>query len=133
MKSLFANFPSFLLFTNVNCLPLHCWPSTNKSTGILAKKDFNQIQTLYILVSEMYLSIFKFLPITRFYPAADLPGEIETPDERVMFIRSVVQFMATKSHVKVIKTNSRLDKLLLNSKFFKNSSSIRVLSAILND
>ena len=86
----------------LNCLPLHCWPSTNKSTGILAKKDFNQIQTLYILVSEMYLSIFKFLPITRFDPAADLPGEIETPDERVMFIRSVVQFMATKSHVKVI-------------------------------
>ena len=39
--------------------------------------------------------------IYRFDPAADLPNEIETPDERVMFIRSVVQFMATKSHVKV--------------------------------
>ena len=92
----------------------------------------------------MYFSIFIFLSITRFDPAADLPGEIETPDERVMFIRSVVQFMATKSHVKVInsnpitylvqiKTNSRLDKLLLKSKFFKNSSSIIVLSAISNE
>lgn len=68
----------------------------------MAKKDFNQIQILYILVAEMYFSIFIFLSITRFDPAADLPGEIETPDERVMFIRSVVQFMATKSHVKVI-------------------------------
>lgn len=39
--------------------------------------------------------------VKRFDPAADLPYEIDTPDERVMFIRSVVQFMATKATVKL--------------------------------
>ena len=39
--------------------------------------------------------------VKRFDPAADLPNEIDTADERVMFIRSVVQFMATKANVKL--------------------------------
>ena len=48
------------------------------------------------LVAEMLSWLVK-----RFEPTADLPNEIDTVDERVMFIRSVVQFMATKAHVKL--------------------------------
>ena len=48
------------------------------------------------LVAEMLSWLVK-----RFEPTADLPNEIDTVDERVMFIRSVVHFMATKAHVKL--------------------------------
>ena len=61
---------------------------------LISLENFRQPN--FQLVAEMLSWLVK-----RFDPAADLPGEIETPDERVMFIRSVVQFMATKSHVKV--------------------------------
>ena len=54
----FANFPAFLLVTNGNCLKLYRWPSTNKNTGKLAKKDINQIQILYI---STLIFLFLFL------------------------------------------------------------------------
>ena len=39
--------------------------------------------------------------VRRFEPTADLPTEIDTEQDRVIFVRSVVQFMATKAHIKL--------------------------------
>ena len=39
--------------------------------------------------------------VKRFEPSADLPSDIDTEQDRVIFIRSVVQFMATKAHIKL--------------------------------
>jgi len=61
---------------------------------LISLENFRQPN--FQLVAEMLSWLVK-----RFEPNADLPSEIDTPDERVMFIRSIVQFMATKAHVKL--------------------------------
>ena len=61
---------------------------------LISLENFRQPN--FQLVAEMLSWLVK-----RFDPAADLPNEIDTADERVMFIRSVVQFMATKANVKL--------------------------------
>ncbi|KAK8747400.1 hypothetical protein OTU49_016794, partial [Cherax quadricarinatus] len=39
--------------------------------------------------------------VHRFEPTADLPSDIDTEQDRVIFVRSVAQFMAEKAHVKL--------------------------------
>ena len=39
--------------------------------------------------------------VRRFEPSADLPTDTDTEQDRVMLVRSVVQFMATKAHIKL--------------------------------
>ncbi|KAK3863016.1 hypothetical protein Pcinc_031165 [Petrolisthes cinctipes] len=39
--------------------------------------------------------------VYRFDPKADLPTDVDTEQDRIIFIRSVAQFMASKAHVKV--------------------------------
>merc|ERR1712037_248705 len=53
-------------------------------------------QPNFPLVAEMVGWIFK-----RFEPTSDLPTEIDTEQDRVIFIRSAVQFMAQKAHIKL--------------------------------
>lgn len=61
---------------------------------LISLENFRQPN--FQLVAEMLSWLVK-----RFEPTADLPMDIDTPDERVMFVRSIVQFMATKAHVKL--------------------------------
>ena len=39
--------------------------------------------------------------VRRFEPNADIPTDTESEQDRVMLVRSVVQFMATKAHIKL--------------------------------
>ena len=39
--------------------------------------------------------------VRRFEPNADIPTDTDTEQDRVMQVRSVVQFMATKAHIKL--------------------------------
>ena len=39
--------------------------------------------------------------VRRFEPNADIPTDTDTEQDRVMLVRSVVQFMATKAHIKL--------------------------------
>ncbi|CAI8055893.1 Clusterin-associated protein 1 [Geodia barretti] len=39
--------------------------------------------------------------VNRYDPSADLPTEVDTEQDRVIFIKSIAQFMATKAHVKL--------------------------------
>ncbi|XP_062511924.1 clusterin-associated protein 1-like isoform X2 [Corticium candelabrum] len=48
------------------------------------------------LVSE----ILKWL-VRRYDPGADLPMDVDTEHDRVLFVKSVAQFMATKAHIKL--------------------------------
>ncbi|XP_063587800.1 clusterin-associated protein 1-like [Penaeus indicus] len=48
------------------------------------------------LVSEILVWL-----VGRFDPSADLPTDVDTEQDRVIFIRSVAQFMAAKAHVRL--------------------------------
>jgi clusterin-associated protein 1 len=48
------------------------------------------------LVSE----ILQWL-VSRYDPDADLPMDVDTEQDRVLFVKSVAQFMATKAHIKL--------------------------------
>ncbi|NWW80452.1 CLUA1 protein, partial [Climacteris rufus] len=50
----------------------------------------------FMLVSEVLLWLVK-----RYDPQSDIPGDVETEQDRVFFIKAVAQFMATKAHVKL--------------------------------
>lgn len=39
--------------------------------------------------------------VKRYDPSADIPTEIDTESDRILFIKSVAQFMATKAHIKL--------------------------------
>ena len=57
---------------------------------------FIPLQPNFPLVAEILVWLVK-----RFEPNADLPTDTDTEQERVMLVRSVVQFMATKAHIKL--------------------------------
>lgn len=61
---------------------------------LISLENFRQPN--FRLVSEMLSWLVK-----RFEPNADLPSDIDTEQDRVIFIRSIVQFMATKAHIKL--------------------------------
>ncbi|XP_078692870.1 clusterin-associated protein 1-like isoform X1 [Branchiostoma floridae x Branchiostoma belcheri] len=48
------------------------------------------------LVAEVLIWLVK-----RYEPNADLPMDVDTEQDRVIFIKSVAQFMATKAHIKL--------------------------------
>ncbi|XP_066186192.1 clusterin-associated protein 1 isoform X2 [Sylvia atricapilla] len=48
------------------------------------------------LVSEVLLWLVK-----RYEPHSDIPGDVDTEQDRVFFIKAVAQFMATKAHIKL--------------------------------
>lgn len=48
------------------------------------------------LVAEILTWLMK-----RYDPSADLPTDVDTEQDRTIFIRSVAQFMATKAHIKL--------------------------------
>ncbi|XP_028395560.1 clusterin-associated protein 1-like [Dendronephthya gigantea] len=50
----------------------------------------------FSLVAEVLVWLVK-----RYDPNADLPTDIDTEQDRVIFIKSVAQFMATKAHIKL--------------------------------
>ena len=50
----------------------------------------------FSLVAEVLIWLVK-----RYDPNADLPTDIDTEQDRVIFIKSVAQFMATKAHIKL--------------------------------
>ncbi|NWU43408.1 CLUA1 protein, partial [Hylia prasina] len=50
----------------------------------------------FMLVSEVLLWLVK-----RYEPHSDIPGDVETEQDRVFFIKAVAQFMATKAHIKL--------------------------------
>lgn len=50
----------------------------------------------FFLVAEILQWLVK-----RYDPNADLPTDIDTEQDRVIFIKSVAQFMATKAHIKL--------------------------------
>ena len=54
------------------------------------------LQPNFPLVAEILVWL-----VRRFEPSADLPTDTDTEQERVMLVRSVVQFMATKAHIKL--------------------------------
>merc|ERR1712203_1019339 len=56
----------------------------------------NFCQPNFPLVAEMLVWL-----VRRFEPSADLPSEVDTEQDRVILIRTVVQFMATKAHIKL--------------------------------
>ena len=39
--------------------------------------------------------------VKRYDPQVDIPTEIDTESDRILFIKSVAQFMATKAHIKL--------------------------------
>ena len=53
-------------------------------------------QPNFPLVAEMLVWL-----VRRFEPNADIPTDTDTEQDRVMLVRSVVQFMATKAHIKL--------------------------------
>ena len=61
---------------------------------LISLENFRQPN--FQLVGEMLSWLVK-----RFEPNSDLPSDIDTEQDRVIFIRSVVQFMATKAHIKL--------------------------------
>eukprot|EP00095_Tigriopus_kingsejongensis_P010498 maker-scaffold436_size171858-snap-gene-0.33 protein:Tk10498 transcript:maker-scaffold436_size171858-snap-gene-0.33-mRNA-1 annotation:"clusterin-associated protein 1 isoform x1" len=61
---------------------------------LISLENFRQPN--FQLVAEMLSWLVK-----RFEPTSDLPNEIDTEQDRVIFVRSVVQFMATKAHIKL--------------------------------
>lgn len=61
---------------------------------LISLENFRQPN--FQLVAEMLGWLVK-----RFEPDADMPSEIDTEQDRVIFVRSVVQFMATKAHIKL--------------------------------
>ncbi|KAM4891700.1 clusterin-associated protein 1 [Sylvia borin] len=50
----------------------------------------------FMLVSEVLLWLVK-----RYEPHSDIPGDVDTEQDRVFFIKAVAQFMATKAHIKL--------------------------------
>ncbi|XP_063270290.1 clusterin-associated protein 1 isoform X1 [Prinia subflava] len=50
----------------------------------------------FMLVSEVLLWLVK-----RYEPQSDIPGDVETEQDRVFFIKAVAQFMATKAHIRL--------------------------------
>ncbi|XP_046856728.1 clusterin-associated protein 1-like [Xenia sp. Carnegie-2017] len=50
----------------------------------------------FTLVAEVLIWLVK-----RYDPNADMPTDIDTEQDRVIFIKSVAQFMATKAHIKL--------------------------------
>ncbi|NWT60102.1 CLUA1 protein, partial [Erythrocercus mccallii] len=50
----------------------------------------------FMLVSEVLLWLVK-----RYEPHSDIPGDVETEQDRVFFIKAVAQFVATKAHIKL--------------------------------
>ena len=61
---------------------------------LISLENFRQPN--FELVAEMLSWLVK-----RFEPTSDLPSEIDTEQDRVIFVRSVVQFMAQKAHIKL--------------------------------
>jgi len=61
---------------------------------LISLENFRQPN--FPLVAEMLVWLVK-----RFEPSADLPSEVDTEQDRVILIRTVVQFMATKAHIKL--------------------------------
>lgn len=61
---------------------------------LISLENFRQPN--FQLVAEMLSWLVK-----RFEPTSDLPTEIDSEQDRVIFIRSVVQFMASKAHIKL--------------------------------
>jgi len=61
---------------------------------LISLENFRQPN--FPLVSEMLVWL-----VHRFEPNADLPSEADTEQDRVILIRTVVQFMATKVHIKL--------------------------------
>ena len=53
-------------------------------------------QPNFPLVAEMLVWL-----VRRFEPNADIPTDTDSEQDRVMLVRSVVQFMATKAHIKL--------------------------------
>ena len=39
--------------------------------------------------------------VKRFEPTADPPTDVDTEQDRVILVRTIVQFMATKAHIKL--------------------------------
>ena len=39
--------------------------------------------------------------VKRFEPSADPPTDVDTEQDRVILVRTIVQFMATKAHIKL--------------------------------
>ncbi|NXO28770.1 CLUA1 protein, partial [Cisticola juncidis] len=50
----------------------------------------------FMLVAEVLLWLVK-----RYEPQSDIPGDVETEQDRVFFIKAVAQFMATKAHIRL--------------------------------
>ncbi|RMC17858.1 hypothetical protein DUI87_05526 [Hirundo rustica rustica] len=50
----------------------------------------------FMLVSEVLLWLVK-----RYEPQSDIPGDVDTEQDRVFFIKAVAQFMATKAHIRL--------------------------------
>jgi len=61
---------------------------------LISLENFRQPN--FPLVAEMLVWLVK-----RFEPTADLPTDVESEQDRVILIRTVVQFMATKAHIKL--------------------------------
>lgn len=61
---------------------------------LISLENFRQPN--FPLVAEMLVWL-----VRRFEPSADLPSEVDTEQDRVILIRTVVQFMATKAHIKL--------------------------------
>eukprot|EP00090_Calanus_glacialis_P001691 TRINITY_DN11217_c0_g1_i1.p1 TRINITY_DN11217_c0_g1~~TRINITY_DN11217_c0_g1_i1.p1 ORF type:complete len:435 (+),score=171.25 TRINITY_DN11217_c0_g1_i1:48-1352(+) len=61
---------------------------------LISLENFRQPN--FPLVAEMLVWLVK-----RFEPTADLPTDVDSEQDRVILIRTVVQFMATKAHIKL--------------------------------
>jgi len=61
---------------------------------LISLENFRQPN--FPLVAEMLVWLVK-----RFEPSADLPADVDSEQDRVILIRTVVQFMATKAHIKL--------------------------------
>lgn len=49
---------------------------------------------------QLLAELLKWL-VKRYDPQADIPTDIDTESDRILFIKSVAQFMATKAHIKL--------------------------------
>jgi len=61
---------------------------------LISLENFRQPN--FPLVAEMLVWL-----VRRFEPQADLPTEVDTEQDRVILVRTVVQFMAMKAHIKL--------------------------------
>ena len=61
---------------------------------LISLENFRQPN--FNLVAEMLVWLVK-----RFEPTADPPTDTDTEQDRVILIRTIVQFMATKAHIKL--------------------------------